>query len=177
MNRNYTLSTSTVMLVVLWVCGLGTSALCETEHDHDRHIHDAAGYELGLSVGHVRLKAEKEEAPSLHLHLMKRLGGEGLQQYFSVGVGVESIFSDHDHYAAMGTLGIHPWRNLAVRVSPGIIWAKHEEGWESEYATHLEVAYPFSFGKFDIGPVIGYSKTAHEEHTMVGIHMGIHLGH
>ena len=77
----------------------------------------------------------------------------------------------------MGTLGIHPWRNLAVMVSPGIIWAEHEGGWESEYATHVEVAYPLSFGKYDIGPVIGYSKTAHEEHTMFGVHMGIHLGH
>jgi len=170
------------ILVCLLVFGRGTPALCEAEsdheHGHDHAVHGASAWELGLSTGYVYLRTEKEDAAGLHLHLMRRLGQEGPGKYVSLGAGVETIFATHEHYSLMGSVGIHPWRDLVLQISPGVQWVKHEGEWESEYATHLEAAYVFPINRrFHLGPVIGYSKTRHDEHTMIGVHLGIHLGH
>lgn len=180
MNRNRDITIWGWVLVFLLTCGFGTSAPCAADHDHDHDhaAHVGTGWELGLSTGYVYLRTEKEDAAGLHLHLMKRLGQEGPARFFSLGGGVETIFATHEHYSAMGSVGIHPWRDLVFQVSPGVQWVKHEGDWESEYATHLELAYGFDISpRLHLGPVIGYSKTKHDEHYMIGVHLGIHLGH
>ncbi len=169
------------LFVCLVILGRGIPALCDTDHDHDlgheHAAHAGSGWELGVSTGYVHLRTEKEDALGLHLHLMKRLGQEGPASYFSLGGGLETIFATHEHYSAMGSLGIHPWRELVLTISPGVQWVKHEGDWESEYATHLEIAYGFNISpRLHLGPVIGYSKTKHDEHMMAGVHLGIHLG-
>ena len=164
------------VFISLWLFGLCTSALYGEDRDHPHHVHGTNGFDLGLSVGSVRLKPERETAIGLHAHIMKRLGEEGFKQYFSLGIGTEAIFSDEPHYSLLGSLGIHPWRDLKLIVSPGVQWAEHEEKWESDYATHYEAMYSFDCGRYHLGPVIGYSKTDHEEHYMFGIHIGFHVG-
>ena len=169
-----TLSAVTIGLFIL-----NTAALSE-EENHDLHdSHEMHEWELGISLGYANLKTEGEEGGNLHVHLLKRLEGDGFEQYFSVGFGTEVIVtSDHEeHYGAMLTLAYHPVEDLVLSVSPGFEWAKHEgESWEREYATHLEASYSFDVSEhYHVGPVIGYSKTKDTEHYTVGIHIGIPL--
>ncbi|PHS39640.1 MAG: hypothetical protein COB07_06210 [Sulfurovum sp.] len=179
-----TLFIRTLRAVTLSLAMLSTAALSEEDHDeaHESHLlehHEGHEWELGISIGYANLKTENEEGGNLHLHLLKRLQGDGFEKYFSVGVGAEVIVTtDNDkHYGAMVTLAVHPWRDLVLSVSPGFEWAKHEgHSWEREYATHYEAAYSFDVSEnYHIGPVIGYSKTSDTEHYTVGIHIGIPL--
>jgi len=170
MNRKIATALNTVILVILGWCGLSTPAFCQETNIDEHHNHEMGELELGLSVGYAYLKEEKEEGVNLHLHLMKRLSGEGIKKYLSVGFGAETIFTDERHYGLMISLVAHPWRSLAVSVSPGVEWAKHDGEWESEYATHLEAAYVFEGSGFHFGPVIGYSKTQDDEHYTAGVH-------
>lgn len=168
--------------VILGLCAGSTAnlALAENPHDHTHHGHahhghDLAGPELGLSIGYVHLEEEGEDAVGVHAHVLQRLGEDGLLHHLAVGAGVEYIFSDEEHYALMLSFAAYPWRGLVLSVSPGVQWAEHEGDTEAEYATHLEAAYVFPFGEFDIGPVIDYSWTQDEEHYMLGLHFGLHL--
>ena len=160
--------------ITLGLFVLNTAALSEEDH-HD--LHDSHEWELGVSFGYANLKTEGEEGGNLHLHLLKRLEGDGFEKYFSVGFGAEVIVTDEKHYGAMLTLAYHPVEDLVLSVSPGFEWAKHEgSSWEREYATHLEAAYSFDVSEnYHVGPVIGYSKTKDTEHYTVGIHIGIPL--
>ena len=146
---------------------LPLSAQIEEEevHHHER--------ELGLSISHVRLKAEKESAPSVHLHLLKRLDGSEFLERLGIGLGFETIFADHTHHTLMATVTFFPIEHLALSLSPGIVWADEENGWESHYATHLEANYGFEVGEYEIGPVIGYADSEGGDHYMIGLHFGI----
>jgi hypothetical protein len=159
---------------------LSTAALSEEEHHeaHESH-HEMHEWELGISVGYANLTTENEEGTNLHLHLLKRLEGDGFEKYFSAGFGAEMIVTtdNEKHYGAMVTLAYHPVEDLVLAISPGFEWAKHEgHSWERAYATHFEAAYVFDvYENYHIGPVIGYSKTSDAEHYTVGIHIGIPL--
>ena len=137
----------------------------EEAHHHER--------ELGLSISHVRLKAEKESAPSVHLHLLKRLDGSEFLERLGIGLGFETIFADHTHHTLMATVTFFPVEHLAISLSPGIVWADEEDGWESHYATHLEASYGFEIGEYEVGPVIGYADSDEGDHYMFGLHFGI----
>jgi len=152
-------------------------AVQASEHiDHNSlHIAEESGFELGISVGYAYLKEEKDQGTVLHAHLMKRLSGDGIQKYFSLGFGVETIFSNEQHYGAMLTLAAHPSDNIIFSLSPGVEWEEHEGETKSSYATHIEAAYVFEISHYHIGPVIGYSKTQDDEHYTIGVHIGIPL--
>lgn len=68
------------------------------------------------------MKTEGEEGVNLHLHLLKRLEGDGIEKYFSVSFGAEMIVTNEKHYGAMVTLAIHPWRDLILSVSPRLFF-------------------------------------------------------
>ncbi|VGO15869.1 hypothetical protein PDESU_04456 [Pontiella desulfatans] len=163
--------------VCLIICGFWASPSCFSQqvHDHDDHGHDTSGLEIGLSVGFVHLKEEGEDAAGFHGHVMKRLGSEGVWNKLAIGLGAEYIAAEEQHYAAMVPIAVYPWRGLMLSVAPGVLWAEHEGSMETEYTTHLEAAYLFEVGKYDLGPVVGYSKTSEESHHMIGLHFGIHL--
>jgi len=152
---------------------LGSPTFAEGPHSHV-HPHDLSGFEAGTSVGYVKLE-EDETAFGLHLHLMKRVSGDGLGQHIAVGLAGELILGDHVHSTAMVALAVHPWRGLGLMVAPGVQWAKHDEAWESEYATHVEAIYTVEVGRFDMGPAIGYSTTRDDDHLTIGFHFGLHL--
>jgi len=161
-------------IIVTWG-SLSSVALSQEQDSHRHKDHEASNIELGLSVGYAYLEEEKEDATNLHLHVMKRLSGEGIQKYLSIGFGMETIFADEAHYSAMISLGIHPWRDLIITISPGWEWAKHDGVRESGYATHIEATYVFEGAGFHYGPVIGYAKTQDDQHYTVGVHFGIPL--
>jgi len=140
--------------------------------DHDHHNHHGHEMEVGISAAYIHLDAENESASGLHLHLMRRLKGGEFLQHFAVGLGLEGVFADHKHYSAMGSIGVFPWRNLVVTLSPGVAFADHEGEWETNYITHIEASYGFMVGEYEVGPVMGYAKSAEDRHYSVGIHLG-----
>jgi len=162
----------TITLVAVFGFALCGPAAGE-EPPHHNHAHGTAGYELGVSAGRVSLD-EGEEAFGVHVHLLKRLGAEGVKRHFAAGLSTEIIFGDHKHYAAMFSLAAHPWRGLTLSIAPGIEWAEHDGERESNYATHLEAIYVIEVGEFDIGPAVAYSTTGEEEHHTIGVHLGLH---
>ncbi len=167
---------ATFFAYALLACGVASSAFCEELHSsHRHHSHDTRGMEMGFSAGYVHLEDENEDAPSIHVHLSKRLQQEGILKHFALGVGGEVIFADHEHYAVMLPLLVYPWRGLVLSVAPSMVFAEHEGEWESEYATHLEAAYVFEIGEYDLGPVVGYSNSSEDTHYMAGLHFGIHF--
>lgn len=161
-------------------------------HDHS----DESGIELGFSAGYARLSEDEEHHAeteldghadhdeahesddnglALHVHVGHRLGEHGLLAHVSLGIAGEVIFAEHDHYGVMGYAALYPWRGLVLSIGPGVEWAKHDDGWESAYTTHLEAAYVFDVGDYHIGPAVDYSRTDSAEHFTVGIHLGVHL--
>jgi hypothetical protein len=126
-----------------------------------------------MSAGYVGLE-EDDGAFGIHLHVARRLGDRGLSKGIAIGPATELILGEHQHYTAMLSLTVFPWRGLALAVGPGIEWAEHESEWESGYATHLEIGYMLEIDKYDVGPTIGYSASD-EDHYYVGVHAGIHL--
>ena len=160
---------SAISIMILFG-SFSTAVLSQEKHTHTHDEHSPGGLELGASIGYVYLEEEKADGVNLHLHLMKRLS-----EYFSIGAGVERIFSNEAHYGAMITLGIHPSNNLTLSVSPGREWAKHDGEWESGYATHIEASYMFEGSGFHYGPTVGYSKTQEDKHYTLGIHFGFPL--
>ena len=163
-------------IVIIFTWGsLSSVGLCQEQHTEIHNGHENSEIEIGVSVGYAYLEEEKEDGVNLHLHVMKNLSGEGIQKYLSVGFGIETIFADEEHYSAMLSLGIHPWKNLVLTVSPGWEWAKHDGVWESGYATHIEATYLFEGDGFHYGPVVGYSKTQDDQHYTIGVHFGVPL--
>lgn len=144
-----------------------TSVVSSDGHDHHDH-----SIEMGVSVAYVYLDAEDASAPGLHLHLMRRLGGDGFLRHVGIGVGLEGIFADHTHYGVMLSIAIFPWRTLVVTLSPGLAFADHDGEWETEYVSHIEASYGFMVGEYEVGPVVGFADSPGDEHYMVGIHVG-----
>ncbi len=174
MNKKINFVIGFVALGYIILCG--KTALASEHIDHEApHIDNGeSSFELGLSAGYAYLKAE-EDAPLLHVHLMRRLSGEGIQKYFSLGLGAETIFTDEKHYGVMVTMAVHPTENIIFSVSPGVAWEEHEGETKSSYATHIEATYVFETPHYHIGPVVGYSKTEDDEHYTIGVHIGIPL--
>lgn len=167
------------LLITLMLFGAVTSTgIGAEEGAHAGHDH-SEGVELAASLGYVRLDSEGEDALGFHVHVSKTLGEEGLLEHLSLGLAGEVILADHEHYSAMIPLSYAFESGLVLTVAPGLEWVKHEDededGWESEVALHCEIAYLFQRGTYDFGPVVGYSRTDHDEHYMIGIHMGLHL--
>jgi len=139
-------------------------------------MHDKNEWEVGMSAGYADLTTEDANGANIHIHLSKHFESDSFLKYFSYGVGTEAIFSDESHYALMATVGFHPIEDLTLALSPSVVWANHEGGWESMYATHYEASYVFDVSEnFHMGPVIGYSKSSEAEHYTFGIHIGFSL--
>lgn len=142
---------------------------------HAQH-HEHSEWEFGISVGYADLTSEDARGTNVHLHLSKRIESDDFLQYFSYGIGAESIISDDTHYSFMATVGYHPIEDMTLSISPSIVWENHEGAWESMYATHYELNYVFDVSDgFHMGPVVGYSKSSEAEHYTFGIHIGFPL--
>ena len=137
----------------------------EEQHHHAR--------EFGISLSYVELIEEDETAPSIHLHWLKPLEGSESLERWGIGLGFETIFADHTHHTVMATLAFFPIDHLMLSVSPGVVFADEETGWENHYATHIELSYGFDVGEYEIGPVIGYADSNEGSHRMIGLHFGI----
>lgn len=158
---------SVLLLSVILAVNLAAQPVGEDHHDHHHHLN-----ELGISTGIVLMQPEDETAAGLHLHAMRRLGDEGFMRFFGLGLGVEVIFSDHRHYAFMGTLGVFPWENVVFTFSPGLLLVKEAGESRRLFSFHSEIMYEFTVGGFEMGPALGFAKAGEDTHITVGIHIG-----
>jgi hypothetical protein len=171
MIKNQPLKNAWLLLACFLFCGLCPQPALAQDHAHGSHNHEHVN-EVGLSAGYVYLEHDGEDAFGLHLHYMRRLQGDGLRRFFGLGVGFETIFADHMHYGILASLAVYPWRNLVLTLSPGLVFAEHEDEWETNLAAHIEATYGFRFGEFEIGPNIGFAQSGEDRHYLVGIHIG-----
>jgi len=172
--KQYFFSSNNLAVMAASLLLFSSSSFAKDQHD-EAHGHNDHGIELGISVGYAYLEEEKEEGANLHLHIMKKLTGDGIQKYLSVGVGFETIFSHEQHNAAMLALGIHPAEDIVLTISAGKEWAKHNGETESGSVVHLEATYLFEAEGYHYGPVIGYAKTHEDQHYTLGMHFGFPL--
>jgi len=175
MKKQYFISTSFFAVMTTSLLSLSSATFAKEQHTNTHHEHDKHDIEMGVSVGYAYLEEENEGGTNLHLHIMKKLSGEGIQKYLSVGIGFETIFAHEQHNAAMLALGIHPWNNVVFTVSAGTEWAKHNGVTESGSVMHLEATYLFEAEGYHYGPVVGYAKTHEDQHYTVGMHFGFPL--
>ena len=160
---------------IFWVCicfMLFSNVSYGQEHDHHAHHHEGHVYELGLSASVTKIVPEDLTAPSMHIHLNRRLGDENIWQRLAVGLGVETIFTEHLHYSFLASFLYNPFAAFIIDVSPGILLAEEEDGNIREYLTHIEFTYEFDLGYIGIGPVIGMALSSEDTHYAVGIHIG-----
>ncbi len=158
-----------ISIILPLILSLTSSFLHGQEHEEEHHH----AREFGISLSLVELDEEDETAPSIHLHWLKRLEGSDSLEQWALGLGFETIFADHTHHTVMATLAFFPIDHLVLSVSPGIVFADEETGWENHYATHIELSYGFEVGEYEIGPVIGYADSDEGSHRMIGLHFGI----
>ncbi len=135
--------------------------------DDRHHIHCN---EIGFSVDYINLNQENKKGLGLHLHFTRHLSENDILSYFGLGIGLESIFSDHNHYGFMGSLLIYPFNDFVCSISPGLVISDHNDNFIKKYTTHFEVSYGFYIKNIEIGPVIGYSYSSEDNHYSAGIH-------
>ena len=133
-------------------------------HDHDM--------ELGLSLSAVKISHAEALLAGLHLHVSRRLAAAGLGSVLSAIVGVETLLGGDPHTALHAGILIHPWRGLALDISPGILWAREDGARETRFVLHLEAAYGFELGELEIGPVVELAFAGKDRHFSVGLHLG-----
>jgi len=150
LNRKSWLKRTTVVLAFIALLHTSTSCCERMQHEHEfgEHRLHSHTFEFGVSTGFVRLEPEGESAVGTHLHLIRRFQN------------------------LMGTVAIYPYKNFSIGISPGTLIVEHHDEHETRYSTHVEVAYGFEVGQFEVGPVVGYAKSGDDEHYMIGIHVG-----
>lgn len=151
---------------VFWI-NLGAQPEPELHHENHHHLN-----EIGISLGIVWMQPEAETAPGLHIHYMRRIGDEGIARYIGIGLGFEVIFSDHRHYNIMGTLGIFPWKELVITLSPGLLIAKEELETHRQFSFHVEIMWEFEVSGWGMGPALGFAVSGENTHFTLGIHIG-----
>ena len=144
-------------------------------HEHDGHNHGDSLYEFGISLGAANLVNESEYAASAHVHILRKLGEQGVMSHLAVGAGFEYIFAEHKHYSLVTTLSVNPVAALIFDISPGILFTEYESEEENQFVTHFELTYEFDLKGFGMGPVVGYGIAQEDNHFMFGIHSGIGL--
>lgn len=137
-------------------------------HDHDHHHHLN---EIGVSVAMVQLAPEDDTAVGLHIHAMRKLGDNGIKKYFGFGIGTDLIFADHFHTNLMATIGIFPFKNLVLHVSPGILFVKEDGETETRASFHFEILYEFDLGIISLGPYLGFGTAGSDHHFAAGLHL------
>ena len=134
----------------------------------ERHHHEGYMYELGLSSGLAYLAGEDVYAPNAHMHMMKRVAPEGYANRWAVGLGVESIFTDHTHVSFLTTVSYNFIDDFIVDFSPGLLLAEGER----QFITHIEITYESEYRGFGIGPILGMAVSPDDQHYMLGLHIG-----
>jgi len=135
--------------------------------NHDNHHH--GDWEIGVGAGIVPLLDEKEVAFGVHLHLLRSI--ENIKG-FRVGLGLENVFDEHNHFNTGIVFNYNLVKGLFVSFSPGYLIIHHENQVDKGFSSHFELNYEFEFNKIHIGPVLEYSLSKFDKHFMIGIHTG-----
>jgi hypothetical protein len=160
------------LVIVFILLGIFSSSNAVNAKDDDhtnKHNHHHSEWELGVALGGVYLISEKEIAPGIHLHILRRLPKF---ERFSIGFGLESVFDEHTHFNAAIVGKVDLFKNFSAIVSPGILFLKESNGWSKHFSSHFELLYEFQVGKIHLGPVLEYSYSKYDKHIMLGVHVG-----
>lgn len=163
-----------IFVTILCVLLNATEVLNAQDHLHDHaiantHEHHHSQWEIGIALGVVPLLDEDELAPGIHLHFLHQV--EAVNKLM-VGFGFENVIDEHTHLTAGVVLNYNIYKGFFVAVSPGVLWVRHDEAWETAYVTHFELSYEFDLGQLHIGPIAEYSFSSLDKHVMAGIHLG-----
>jgi len=158
---------SAIAVLSFFIPGELSAGQDNNEHHHHGHL-----YELGLSAGYSHLQEENENAAGAHLHFLRRLGEDNGLEKFSLGLGVEYLFTEHTHLSLLGTISYNPFADFIIDFAPGVLISEHENKSELHYITHIEFTYEFDLHGFGFGPVLGFAFSEDDRHYMIGIHFG-----
>ena len=165
MRKNY-ISNIFFSLILLLCCvstyGTDVQTTNSIAHHHEHHHN-----EMGLGTALVIVPSEKEIAPGIHLHYLRKIK----KSKFALGVGYEKIFDDHGHnvFSIVGNYELFNRLNLAF--SPGVAFRNSEKN-NFAFVTHLETSYEFDLWDFHLGPMAAVSIGSGELHYSLGLHLG-----
>lgn len=155
-------------LLLLFFSAFFTQAQDEHNHDHNHDHSDPHDHHnhIGLALGPVYILSEKEFAPGIHFHYARLLDVGEVQ--FGVGLGLEAILDEHQHYTTSVNLSFLPIHNLTFTVAPGAQFSDDH----TEFTSHFEVSYEFIFDRIHLGPVMEYAYAPLDAHLLFGLHLG-----
>lgn len=147
--------------------------MCRLQAQHHHHTHTRN--EVGLSTGAIYAIDDKAWGAGTHLHYFRTLGEHSR---WALGGFVEQTWTHGTHFSLGIGAKYEVLERLQVGLFPGITFLKHqddehghEKGNINRFSLHTEVVYDlFMIGKFHFGPVMDYSWSKNDSHTMLGIH-------
>lgn len=153
------------------IINLACFQLIQAQEDHDDHSghHHHYKNEVGGAIGMVYSLTEQHTASGFHLHYMRMFGGK--LHDFGVAPGVEFILGEDAHYALHVLAVYRPFHGWWFGLGPGITYFGHDN--EVGFSGHIETGYEFDAGKIHFGPVVEYSWAAHDQHILIGLHLGV----
>lgn len=149
---------------------LPSAALAADDHPPDHEGCHHGTWELGLAIGAVPLLLEDEVALGLHAHVLHAV--PGLDRW-KVGLGLENVFDEHGHFNVAAVVSHNVVAGLNLSVAPGLLIMKAGGQWDLHLSSHFEAIYEFDLGPIHVGPVLEYSWSRVDRHTMVGLHVGV----
>ncbi|HIA36594.1 MAG TPA: hypothetical protein EYN89_07625 [Flavobacteriales bacterium] len=160
-----------LLLLILTVLGNAVYAQGEEHHEehhegnHDHYEHHRN--EIGIANAPVYFVNEGAVSYGLHIHFLTNIA----KTKFSLGLGYERIFDEHQHNT-IGLVGSYrPTDRLSFNLSPGITF-EGEEASEGSFALHAETAYEFEFKNIHFGPVLELAYDLEDYHLSLGLHLG-----
>jgi len=140
----------------------------EDKDDHSGHHHHTRN-EVGGAVGVVYSLTEQHTASGFHLHYMRMFGGK--LHNFGLAPGLEFILGEDSHYAIHVLAVYRPTHGWWLGLGPGIAYFGHDN--ELGFSGHVETGYEFDAGKIHFGPVLEYAWSNHDQHILIGLHLGV----
>lgn len=140
----------------------------EMQHDHEHEHHT----EISLSANTVFIPTEEAIAPGFHAQFVR---GIALENKLGIGMGLEAILHDHQHYT-LGIIGQYNLiKGLFVVYAPGLLMLVEDTEKEFMLAQHFEINYEWGIGNIHLGPSAGLGIAREGMHYSLGLHIGIHI--
>lgn len=165
-------------LLILIFCMVVSVRLNAQDHhlDHD-HGHHHSRNEIGFSGGAIYSFDHKEWGVGTHLHYYRTLG---MHSKWSLGGMAEYVQVHGAHFTLGAGFKFQFTEKLGIGVLPGITFLSHDHSHDEDHAehdkkaifsAHFELVYDlFHWDKFHLGPVIDFSWSKNDSHSMIGIH-------
>lgn len=148
------------------------------------HQHHHKRNEIGISSGAIYGIDHKEWGAGIHIHYFRTLGDHSR---WAIGAFAEQAWLGDSHFSIGAGAKFAVIDKLQLGVFPGITFAKHShdhdghgahddhkhgEKRKARFSIHTELVYDlFEWNQFHLGPVLDYSWSENDSHTMIGIHV------